>query len=287
MKITTLIKRQILKIIKKFGYQLKGAKKIVKHNDFDSIIKFLLNKKEKEKHIYFDVGANLGQSIKRLKKLNPSSTIHSFEPTPELYKSLIENFGNDKNVKINNLAVAQSKSTLDFYSYKYHKINSLIPIDKKTKFSKSRIIASGSKNSEFESVIKVDVTSIDNYCEENNINEIDFIKIDTQGSETDVLHGMKKFIVNQQVSIIELELILGFGYEKKFSFYDYEQIFNNKDYKLIALDNSGNIISNSNFQTNLLYVNKDIFNNIEKMHEENVNIEGITNKTDESHPFSY
>ena len=96
MKITTLIKRQILGIIKKFGYELKGAKKIVKHNDFDSIISFLLNKKDKEKHIYFDVGANLGQSIKRFKKINPSSTIHSFEPTPELYKKLIENFGNDK-----------------------------------------------------------------------------------------------------------------------------------------------------------------------------------------------
>ena len=287
MKITTLIKRQILGIIKKFGYELKGAKKIVKHNDFDSIISFLLNKKDKEKHIYFDVGANLGQSIKRLKKLNPSSVIHSFEPTPELYKKLIENFGNEKNIKINNLGVAQSKGNLDFYSYKHHKINSLIPVDKKTKFSKSRIIASGSKNSEFESVIKIDVTSIDSYCEENNINEIDFIKIDTQGSETDVLNGMKKFIENQKVSIIELELILGFGYEKKFSFYDYEKILNNKDYKLIALDNSGNIISYSNFQTNLLYVKKDIFKNIEKMHEENVNIEGITNKTDESNPFSY
>ena len=74
---------------------------------------------------------------------------------------------------------------------------------------------------------------------------------------------------------------------KKIFFYDYEKILNNKDYKLIALDNSGNIISYSNFQTNLLYVKKDIFKNIEKMHEENVNIEGITNKTDESHPFSY
>ena len=120
-----------------------------------------------------------------------------------------------------------------------------------------------------------------------NIHEIDFIKIDTQGSEIDVLNGMKKFIENQKVSIIELELILGFAYEKKFSFYDYEQIFNNKDYRLIALDNSGNIISNSNYQTNLLYVKKDIFNNIEKMHEENLNIEGITSKTDKSHPFSY
>lgn len=287
MKITTLIKRNILRIIKKFGYELKGVKKIIKHNDFDLIISFLLNKKDKEKHIYFDVGSNLGQSIKRLKKINPSAAIHSFEPTPELYKNLIENFGNERNIKINNLGVAQSKGNLDFYSYKHHKINSFIPVDKKTKFFKSRIINMESKNSEFESVIKIDVTSVDNYCEENNINEIDFIKIDTQGSESDILKGMKKLTENQKVSIIEIELILGFAYEKKSTFYDYEKILNNKDYKLIALDKSGNIISYSNYQTNLLYVKKSIFKNIEKMHEENANIEGITNKVDETHPFSY
>ena len=45
--------------------------------------------------------------------------------------------GNEKNIKINNLGVAQSKGNLDFYSYKHHKINSLIPVDKKTKFSKN------------------------------------------------------------------------------------------------------------------------------------------------------
>ena len=285
MKIKIYIKRKILALIEKLGYELKGVKKQVTHNDFDSIINFLL--KDKKKHIYFDIGANEGQSIKRFKKINSQSNIHSFEPTPGLYKKLVQNFNTDKSIKINNLGVADIKSKLNFHTYKYHKINSFVPVDKNSKFSKSRILASKSNEKEFENIVKIDVTNIDSYCEENNISEIDFIKIDTQGYESKILLGMEKMLSKEKVSIIELELILGFGYERSFSFYDYEKILNNKNYKLIAISNSGNIISFSNYQTDLLYVKKEIFENIRNLHEKNIDIPGVTNKTDKSNPFSY
>ena len=51
MKIKTYIKIKILTLIRKLGYELKGVKKQVNHNDFDAIINFLL--KDKKKHTYF------------------------------------------------------------------------------------------------------------------------------------------------------------------------------------------------------------------------------------------
>ena len=98
---------------------------------------------------------------------------------------------------------------------------------------------------------------------------------------------MENIIQEQKVSIIELELIIGFGYNKNFSFLDYESILIPNGYRLIAIDNAGNILSYSNYQTNLLYVNTVLFKEIEKMHKQNINIEGITNKTDKLNPFSY
>ena len=285
MKIKTFIKRKIINLLRKFGFELKGVKKQVNHNDFDAIINFLL--KDKKKHTYIDVGANEGQSIKRFKKINSQSNIHSFEPTPELYKKLVQNFSDDKSIKINNLGVADTKGKLNFYTYKSNKINSIVSVDKNSKFSKSRILASKSNEKEFENIVKIDVTDIDSYCEENNISEIDLIKIDTQGSESKILLGMEKILSQEKVSIIELELILGFGYEKSFSFYDYEKILSNKNYKLIAISDAGNVISFSNYQTNLLYVKKEIFKNIRDLHESNIDIPGVTNKTDKSNPFSY
>ena len=85
------------------------------------------------------VGANEGQSIKRFKKINSQSNIHSFEPTPELYKKLVQSFNTDKSIKINNLGVADIKSKLNFHTYKYHKINSFVPVDKNSKFSNTEL----------------------------------------------------------------------------------------------------------------------------------------------------
>ena len=188
---------------------------------------------------------------------------------------------------LNSLGVSNTDGHDNFYTYKHHKINSFIPIDRETKFWKSRVIATNSNDEDFEKVVKVDFTTIDNYCKKNNITEIDYIKVDTQGKEQDILKGMENFIKEQKVSIIELELILGFGYNKKFSFLDYEKHLTPNGYHLIAIDNAGNVLSYSNYQTNLLYVNDEKFMEIEKMHKQNIDIKGITNKTDKLNPFSY
>ena len=289
MKISSYIKRGIHSLIRIFGYELKGKRKIVKHNDFDAIIKFLLKEKDKDKEsqIFFDVGANLGQSINRLKRINSKSQIHSFEPAPDLFKSLKNQFEDDKSITLNNLGVANTDGEINFHTYKYHGINSAISIDKKSKFLKSRVLASKAEEDNFEKIIKINVTSIDHYCEKKLIKEIDYIKIDTQGYETKILEGMENILEKNNVSIIELELILGFGYERSFSFYDYEKILSKKNYKLIAIDTASNIISFSNYQTNLLYVKNEIFEKIRLIHEKNIDIRDVTNKTDISNPFSY
>ena len=281
----TYTKRIIIRFIRLFGYDLKGIKKKITHNDFDSIIKFLL--KDKKEHVYFDVGANIGDSIERFKKINTNALIHSFEPTPDLSKKLKDKHSLDKSIIINNCGITDLKGKLKFYSYKYHRVNSFVKIDENSKFLKSRLLNVKSNREDFEKIIDVDTTTIDIYCEENNINEIDFIKIDTQGSEEQSLKGMQNILSKGKVSIIELELILGFAYEKIFSFYDYEKYLNKHNYKLIALDNPGNIISYSNYQTNLLYVKNEIFENIRELHNANKNIAGVTKKADRSNPFSY
>ena len=80
-----IIKKFLQRIFKKFGYEILGRKKIVKHNSFDAIhvylIKNLLNL-ESEITI-FDVGANDGGSIKRFTGLFINPIIQSFEPTTE------------------------------------------------------------------------------------------------------------------------------------------------------------------------------------------------------------
>tara|TARA_Y100001970_G_C14001568_1_gene733672 strand:- start:108 stop:956 length:849 start_codon:yes stop_codon:yes gene_type:complete len=270
------MKNLILKILKKLGYTLKGIKPTIKNNDFYSIVKFLLENK-KNIHTYFDIGANKGQSIEIFKKMNVNSQIHSFEPTLELYKGLIEKYKNDKTIKINNIGVGKEKDKLTFYSFnKASPVNSFSPMDKKSKFYKARLYSTSSNDSNFTSQTKINVTSVDSYCNENNIEEIDFMKIDTQGFEEEVLMGSKKMLREQKIGIIQLEIIFGFAYEKQSSLFKIEENLYQNGYRCIAVTNSGNILSWSAFQSDFLYVKKDIFDYIKKIHEENEDIKGVT-----------
>ena len=286
-----MIKNIINKVINFFGFKLIGNKKIVKHNDFDSIIKFILKKIEKKnKFVFFDVGANMGQSIDRFLDYNYQTLIHSFEPTPELFKTLERKYAkriSKGQIFINKFGLGNSHSEMDFYSFKYNQINSFVPIEKDSKFEKSRKIATNESSSEFEKKIKAKVSTLDIYCKKNNINEIDLIKIDTQGFEPDVLDGSFEMLSNQKVKILEIELILGFAYEKKISFFDLENKLQPYGYRLISISNSGNVIAYSNFQVDLLYVRKDIFENLKLLHKDNVEIENVTKAVNEKHPYSY
>ena len=83
MKLKTLIKRKITQIIRKTGYELVGKKPIVKHNNFNAIIKFLIKELYKIKNpIIFDVGANVGDTIERFSSVFKSE---EFKILPQIH----------------------------------------------------------------------------------------------------------------------------------------------------------------------------------------------------------
>jgi FkbM family methyltransferase len=286
-----MIKNIINKFFEFFGFKVIGNKKIVKHNDFDSIIKFILNNFEnKGNFIFFDVGANSGQSISRFLKYNYNIYIHSFEPTLELYNTVKNKYSKqikNKKIFINNFGLGDAKNELDFFSYKYNQINSFLPIEKNSKFEISRMIASKNKDSDFQKITKAKIDTLDEYCKNNKIDKIDLLKIDTQGFEPEVLKGSHNMLSEQKIKILEVELILGFAYEKNLDFFDIEKYLNPYGYKLISISNSGNSISYSNFQVDLIYVNKSTFENIRQLHKKNLEIKGVVKSVNEKHPYSY
>ena len=291
MKLKTLIKRKITQIIRKTGYELVGKKPIVKHNNFNAIIKFLIKELYKIKNpIIFDVGANVGQSIERFSSVFKSEEfkIYSFEPTPKLFQILKNKYDLKKNIKLFQLALDDKIIKSKFFSYEYDKINSLIQTDENSKFHKSRQIALKNRDfSNFKTEIEVQTSTIDNIADEQNIDKIDVLKIDTQGNEDRVLEGSKKLLNSNKINLIELELILGFGYQRQMSFLDIEKVLSPYGYRLIGIDYASNIISFSNYQVNLIYVNSELFDKIKRLHYENKEIKDITNRTDVSNPFLY
>ena len=192
-----------------------------------------------------------------------------------------------ENIILNNLAVSDSDKNLTLYSYKHSLMNSMFPVKSNSKFEKSRMLSTSSNKKEFEEKIEVKSITIDNYCNENKIDEVDFLKIDTQGFEDKVLTGAKEMLRKNCINVIELELIIGIAFERKTSFYDIENIINKFNYKLISIDHAHNVIAFSNYQVNLIYVKEEIFKKIENLHSDNIEIPGVTRAVSKSHPYSY
>ena len=80
--------------------------------------------------------------------------------------------------------------------------------------------------------IKINVNTVDNYVKQNNINHIDYLKIDTQGYEEQVLKGSIETLKSGKVNYIEVEIILSDYYEKTTNFYDMEKILLPLNYRL-------------------------------------------------------
>ena len=62
--------------------------------------------------------------------------------------------------------------------------------------------------------IEVNVTTIDEYCKNKNINKISFLKIDTEGAEPECLQGGHNLIKQNKVDSIFTELPIGKFYSE-------------------------------------------------------------------------
>ena len=67
----------------------------------------------------------------------------------------------------------------------------------------TRKLVTGNFKKQFES-FDVKTDTIDNFCEENSVNSIDILKIDTEGSEIEVLEGSKKMLNKTNIILIEV-----------------------------------------------------------------------------------
>jgi FkbM family methyltransferase len=132
-----------------------------------------------------DLGANVGVYTVILSRLvGENGCVVSFEPTKSIFKHLKNSikWNNVRNVRLENKAVGKTEMEMMFY-FKLESgsvSNSLISY----------------KENEGKSY-KVDVVSLDNYKKTNDL-KFDFIKLDVEGSEIDVLKGASSVIKNDR-----------------------------------------------------------------------------------------
>lgn len=155
--------------------------------------------------VCLDVGANFGWYASLFfNKCGDAAQIHAFEPVPSTFKELTRNYqllGSPPNVHLNNFALGERADVLT------------INLFEGLTTGHASLSNQGRK---VKSSFNCQVKTLDSYLREKNITDVNFIKVDIEGSELMFLKGAERLFQQQIPPIWLMEMALqqtkNFGY---------------------------------------------------------------------------
>lgn len=180
----------------KMSFYLPEGNAIYYYGFFEAnLANFFINFLE-EGDVFFDIGAHVGYySMLSSALVGDTGHVHSFEPTPRTFLSLQHNASQKKNITVNNNAVLNTETEIEFIDYgpKYSAFNTF----HHRTGDEMAFLANYEK-------IKVRTISIDTYCREKKISPT-LIKIDAEGAEHLILDAMDE-VLRTTKPVISIEV---------------------------------------------------------------------------------
>ena len=149
---------------------------------------------EKKEIVVFDVGANRGQyATLALSIFGQNSRIYAFEPSQNAFRSLSSI--SSQNISPFLLGLGATKQETQIYYDEEGSVRaSLYPNIDYSKYQRK-----------LSSTQTIQLTTLDDFCDEQKIKAIDFVKIDVEGHELEVLKGAKTLIESKKIKFIQFE----------------------------------------------------------------------------------
>ncbi len=147
--------------------------------------------------VVFDVGANVGDWSLHVLAAQPNVNLHAFEPFADTFAVLERNLA-DTPVTLHALALAECDGQKMFHHYvnrpDFAGMNSCY----RRPEVEQRLNAPTATTA-------VPAKTLDTFCAENAISQINFLKIDTEGSELDVLRGASGLLAAHRIGAVQFE----------------------------------------------------------------------------------
>jgi FkbM family methyltransferase len=179
----------------------------------------------------FDIGANVGKVTAKYSSLFPESTIYSFKSFPESFQKLHRRFEGNSLVKPIQFAVSNKAGKKKFYVNQNSATNSLLPT---TDSAEYWVDPNEIKNI---TTIEVPVTTIDDFCRQESIDEIQILKMDIQGGELMALEGATEKLSQGSILLIYTEILFVPIYEGEAFFYEICNLLSGYGYTLFNMYN--------------------------------------------------
>lgn len=176
--------------------ELTAGRKMVDFGDFtvDDIAKFCGTKSP----IIIDIGTNDGTEIYAFLKAYPDTVVYAIEADPIPYRRLVDRFKEDQRVQCYNLAIAEYDGEITFncssgYFHDYQRTSGL-QHDYSGSILKPKLHLEYAPDVTFEKQINIKCMTLDNFIASHHLQSPDFIWMDVQGAEFNVLKGGEKIL---------------------------------------------------------------------------------------------
>ena len=174
------------------------------------ILSFMKSLKLDNIETIFDIGAHNGETIYFFLKNFNVNQIYAFEASEHNFQKLEENVNSYKNkffnskINIENIALGDKIKKKRFKQFSESSSSTFSDIDINSPYFKKKFrFLNKNENNNFFYEKNLKLVPLSEYLISNNINNIDILKIDTEGFELEVLNGLKEDI--KKVDLIFFE----------------------------------------------------------------------------------
>ena len=198
------------------------------------ILNFFKNKLTKD-IVLFDIGAHHGETVKFfLNKFNLKE-IHCFEASPinfEILKKNLKNLDIKQDIYLNNIGAGEKKKSIFLNQTQESSSSTINTFNQNSKYLKKKLKILNIRNlDKYYKKIPIHVISIDEYVMDKKIEDIDILKIDTEGYEYDIIKGIN--MSNKFIKFIYFEHHYDDMIQKNYTFKDINKILINYGFKKV------------------------------------------------------
>lgn len=165
-----------------------------------------------------DVGANVGDTCRRILQVFPRATVHAFEPVPDVFETLRVNTAEQSAVHPVCMAAGDRDGTIDFHVTRNRWCSSALPPSSDgRRFYGDWYDVVGK--------VSVPIVRLDEWTRRAGIDRVDLLKVDVQGLELAVLRGAAELLRSGGVQAVVCEAQLVREYDGACTFSEIDLFF--------------------------------------------------------------
>ena len=192
--------------------------------------------------IVMDIGANRGQTSKRLARGFPSAEVHCFEPTPSSFQVLEARMKRFPNAKVHPIAFGPERKTARFFLRDHHESNSFLKL------------CEGEVGGAVEKCIDVEMRNLDEFVLDQGWGNVHVLKINAEGYDLDILKGGRALLCSGKIHLIFTEMNYKQLYRGQGGFLDLHSFLSEANFSLVGCYETASSSTGESLWSNGLYV---------------------------------